>query len=577
MAIDPKLLVIKPVDELTEVTGLQSGSLLFYNGGDNLKRISIDTFNNLSKTAKPLKPTDITPTQEGLYMPTESGNYTNAGGLIAKVGYETLFFYNGTTWTKTEVLINAIEDVNLISTTGLVDTYQIDYTNGGSFQYEIRNGKDAKPQLNSDNDVLWITDKNDNVVAVIDNSGDYKNPDFPEGINKELKENKKSFGIQSNQNLYEFRDKQGNLISYINKDSSMYFSEMKNSPVQSLYKDVLGRETNDSRLFFKPESIRYLNQVLFANNGHAPAPYGLLPQEYTVPNNIINSLTLTAPIGHISIDTPYRLDDEVVHPHVIEFASEFRGFKYWMALNPYSQGVYENPVIYGSNDKIEWEMLTGFDQPLASPKTYNYSDAYLSDNFWVYNPLNGELICVWRRTTNVGFGEVYTLEYRSTKDGYTWSEITVMNIPNAGNLYSPSILFDFNTKQFIMWCADDVSLVGIRTCKTMDGLWSASTQVPFYATGVWHLEVKYIGDKYLMLINKRDPDSAFYLAISSDGFNWTQGSQRLYSGEALYKASFLPIILGNTLKLNIIWTTNHTVNPANARKLYNSNTNTITI
>ena len=102
MAIDPKLLVIKPVDELESVTGLQAGELLFYDGSNNLKKIDIDIFNNLSKTAKPLKPTDATPTQEGLYKPTQVGTYTNAGGLIAQEGYDTLFFFNGTTWTKSE-------------------------------------------------------------------------------------------------------------------------------------------------------------------------------------------------------------------------------------------------------------------------------------------------------------------------------------------------------------------------------------------------------------------------------------------------------------------------------------------
>lgn len=103
MAVDPKLLVIKPVDELAEVSGLQEGDLLFYDGTGNLKRISIDTFNNLSKTAKPLKPTDATPTAAGLYMPTQSGTYANAGGLIAQEGYYTLFFFDGTTWTKAEI------------------------------------------------------------------------------------------------------------------------------------------------------------------------------------------------------------------------------------------------------------------------------------------------------------------------------------------------------------------------------------------------------------------------------------------------------------------------------------------
>lgn len=102
MAINPNLLVIKPVNELESVTGLQAGQILFYDGSNNLKKIDVDTFNNLSKTAKPLKPTDATPTVEGLYMPTESGTYNNADGLIAQEGYYTLFFFDGTNWTKSE-------------------------------------------------------------------------------------------------------------------------------------------------------------------------------------------------------------------------------------------------------------------------------------------------------------------------------------------------------------------------------------------------------------------------------------------------------------------------------------------
>lgn len=102
MAINPNLLVIKPVNELESVTGLQAGQILFYDGSNNLKKIDVDTFNNLSKTAKPLKPTDSTPTQEGLYMPTESGTYNNADGLVAQEGYYTLFFFDGTNWTKSE-------------------------------------------------------------------------------------------------------------------------------------------------------------------------------------------------------------------------------------------------------------------------------------------------------------------------------------------------------------------------------------------------------------------------------------------------------------------------------------------
>lgn len=99
------LLVKVPVSTLESVTGLQDGELLFYDTTtpeNKLKKISIDTFNNLSKSAKPLSPSDPTPTEEGLYKPTIAGTYTNAGGLIAQESYDTLFFFDGTNWTKSE-------------------------------------------------------------------------------------------------------------------------------------------------------------------------------------------------------------------------------------------------------------------------------------------------------------------------------------------------------------------------------------------------------------------------------------------------------------------------------------------
>lgn len=152
MAIDPKLLVIKPVDQLEQVTGLQDGDLLFYDGSVNLKRISIDTFNNLSKTAKPLAPTDTAPTVEGLYVPTIAGTYANAGGLIAQSGYYTLFFFDGTTWSKTETLMPTLP------ITGVVAENDLNAVSGDSVwdsQKPIRDVTELSKQM-SDNSLIEL-------------------------------------------------------------------------------------------------------------------------------------------------------------------------------------------------------------------------------------------------------------------------------------------------------------------------------------------------------------------------------------------------------------------------------------
>jgi lysophospholipase L1-like esterase len=55
----------------------------------------------------PLLPTDPTPTVVGWYKPQQSSvtpgtNYPNAGNLKSIEGYDTLFYYSGTTWVKSE-------------------------------------------------------------------------------------------------------------------------------------------------------------------------------------------------------------------------------------------------------------------------------------------------------------------------------------------------------------------------------------------------------------------------------------------------------------------------------------------
>lgn len=104
MAINPLLLNVKPISEITTVDNPIKGHLLFYDGSDELKKVDIIKFQSLiGGIAKPLAIADATPTTAGWYKPTTSGTYANAGGLVAQEGYDTLFYFDGTTWIKVEV------------------------------------------------------------------------------------------------------------------------------------------------------------------------------------------------------------------------------------------------------------------------------------------------------------------------------------------------------------------------------------------------------------------------------------------------------------------------------------------
>jgi hypothetical protein len=113
MSIDPLLLNVKPISEITTVNNPIKGHLLFYDGSDELKKVDIIKFQSLiGGVAKPLAITDASPTTAGWYKPTTSGTYANAGGLVAQVGYDTLFYFDGTTWSKVDVAVT-VDNVNI--------------------------------------------------------------------------------------------------------------------------------------------------------------------------------------------------------------------------------------------------------------------------------------------------------------------------------------------------------------------------------------------------------------------------------------------------------------------------------
>ncbi|MHA7823696.1 right-handed parallel beta-helix repeat-containing protein [Chryseobacterium arthrosphaerae] len=106
MGVNPDLLVIKKPGDLDEAATFDPGDFLFAGPDNVLKRMPTENFYPLFKNIKPISPQDPGPFESNtLYKPyiysEDPGiNYPNAGNLKAIEGYDTLFYYNGTTWSK---------------------------------------------------------------------------------------------------------------------------------------------------------------------------------------------------------------------------------------------------------------------------------------------------------------------------------------------------------------------------------------------------------------------------------------------------------------------------------------------
>ena len=57
----------------------------------------------------------------------------------------------------------------------------------------------------------------------------------------------------------------------------------------------------------------------------------------------------------------------IIHPSVVDMGpQEWNGFRWWRLDTPYANqsGAEENPCIYGSNDRINWEVPAGLTNPI---------------------------------------------------------------------------------------------------------------------------------------------------------------------------------------------------------------------
>ncbi|MDH2630411.1 pyocin knob domain-containing protein [Acinetobacter baumannii] len=339
---------------------------------------------------------------------------------------------------------------------------------------------------------------------------------------------------------------------------------------------------------FIPEAQAALNMQAYAQiGGCAPAPINsLYQQRYTINDLWLNSISFSKPSTHTRIDTPYRIDDGVCHPHIIEFYNGFRGYRYLMLLTPYydTKEQYENPCVYGSNDLIDFELLDGFQQPLADRPISEFGDNHNSDNVFAHDPRTGELIAIWRETWRNWNGEGETADawvMRKTKDCYNWTEKEYLFGPykNSTGMYTaaPAFLYDPKKDEWHVYIGIGNAMQHyVKKTLTHDG-WELPTTISTPSDfKPWHVDVRYIGNKIVALVHD-NTNGQFRFGVSSDfvNFTWATASNYTETGTDMYKASFLPVINNaNQLAFDVIWSTrNVSANVADRWKLFINRTN----
>lgn len=257
-------------------------------------------------------------------------------------------------------------------------------------------------------------------------------------------------------------------------------------------------------------------------------------QQTVLPPSAIEANTLDYSVEKPLILTDFSGYNQPYHPKVLHFSNGFGGYKYWMAQTPYPIGGqpyrdrWEVPVIYRSQDGVEWEVVVNPLDDLTADEVTNLD--YMSDPHLVFH--NGMLECWYRLTKNK---KTYILRKR-TSDGVNWGEReTMIDTTVYGMVRSQSIFIEDG--KYKMWYTGQGNDSDIGYAESTDGInWGTRTDVTINNTMKnWHIDVEKINGKYYLL-GYVIATQSIELFESTDGINFTFVKRLLASGQNFYSS-----------------------------------------
>jgi len=243
----------------------------------------------------------------------------------------------------------------------------------------------------------------------------------------------------------------------------------------------------------------------------------------------------------VFLDT-YDGSGQSVEPDVVQIPGGWRGFQYWMAINPYPGGneALENASIFASQDGLAWSVPEGLTNPVVP-----FPDASIrhnSDPELVYLPDPGRLILFDRAVTNTD----NLLRQQISDDGVHWSDPQPVVHEKNHDLVSPTIALVPGRRARLWYvqtgtagCSARVTTVAVRRwTKAQTGpdalvgsSWSAPVATDLQAPAgyvLWHLDVIWVAEQneFLAVFPAFRPDEGcgrndLFVSRSRDGVHWT--------------------------------------------------------
>lgn len=269
---------------------------------------------------------------------------------------------------------------------------------------------------------------------------------------------------------------------------------------------------------------------------------------------ILTVWNVNAPLSlgtvRLNIETYLAGKNQLTHPSVYDFQSEWNGYRYWMAYSPYpnANGEEENPCIAVSNDLLYWETPYGLANPIADNEETSCNE--LKDPHIVYRD-DLDRLEMWylgRVSENLGGDNTSLLLMRKhSVDGIHWSTYEIM----ASTQYlSPTIIWVDGKYQ--MWAIgyDLWNTAGDFTYQeSFDGVtWSDPQRCSIDGIedghDLWHGSVSLTDRGYEFVYIDNTDKQEIYRTISSDGITFNKPEVIIENG-GYWDYLYRPMLLKN--------------------------------
>ncbi len=475
------------------------------------------------------------------------GLYVKTAGAWVKSEYDPL------TQAKADATTKA--DAAIAESKTYTDTKAAETLSASSTAANIAIRVNEAQRYSASNDLELATDTTDLIYRRVDANGDMHVSNLDGSVQENIKRHDKLSEIPNGvPDITQVWDANDNLVSRTDNRGALYIAGGKGS-VQHFMREPLSdagaKYGFEEPLKISRQTYSVATKAAVANLQQNCQPYIeppllLVPNNLNLPDSILTAITVSDDNPVALLPFPYNKGGSV-HPYALTLRKPLYGYRHLLADSNHKNGTepQETPVLFGTNDWVNFDLIPDVKQPMqiseigTGVKAYN---SFLSDPWLSYDLEDGALIYATRETLKETTGKTI---HHITKsyDGVRWTPRLIVEDPVLTSLgVAPSTLYDPVLKVWHLWSGGPEGVVNHYTAPTYMGAWTLKSTTNFtslHGIKAWHIEVKYVGNKFAICVSSRQEDSQVQIGFSEDGDNWVMSGDLISPRtKSVYKPSF---------------------------------------